>query len=686
LLVIGTYRPVEMLSDGHPLKNITQELYAYGSAFELAVGVLSEAAIEAYLEEHFAVGAHRCAPLQSLGRTLHARTDGNLLFLVALVNDLVEHGVLTPTATGWELKEEAATVESTIPDSIRHLVALQRERLSSTDQVLLEAASVAGMEFSTAAVAAALTTDIGIVERRCEQLAECQQFLKRLGVEEWPDGTLAARYGFLHALYQQLWHERVTPVQLQRFHLQIGERKEQAYGERAREIATELAIHFEQGREFWRAVQYHGLAGQQALQRSAAQEAIAHLSIALDLLRNIPASSERTQQEMSLHMALGFALMNTKGYAAPEVEHAYAQARALSEQLEDTPQLFSILIGLTAFYATRSKLQHARELSEHSLTIAQHVQDLALLLEAHRSMGHILFCQGNYLRARSHLEQAFSFYDREQHHTHAFLYGHNPGVFCLMHLAAVLWGLGYLAQAAKKSHEAIMLAREVGHPFTLAAALNMVSLLHIFHGEIAIASSWIEEEQTIATEHGFAFFMIVIPIHRAYLLAQQGQSEASILPLCQALVTFRSIGMEIGYPSQQALLAEVYGKAGQAEEGLSVLAEALAQVDKTGDRFYEAELYRLKGELTLQKQLKVASHKSQVEEAETCFLKAIEIARKQQAKMFELRATVSLARLWQQQGKRHEARQRLAEIYGWFTEGFDTVDLKEAKALLEELG
>src|SRR5215813_795163 len=287
-LVIGTYRPVEMLSDGQLLKGITQELYAHRQATELALGVLSEADIETYLATRFGVWAQPAAPIQNLARLLHHRTGGNPLFLVSLVHELIEHGVLMQTAAGWELKEDPAVMESTVPDTIRHLVARQSGRLSPEEQHALEAASIAGMAFSAASIAAALATDTAVVEHYCEQLAERQQFLTRLGVEAWPDGTLAARYSFLHALYQQLWHERVSPTQLQQFHHHIGQRKEQAYGARAPEIAAELAVHFEQGWNYRKAVHYLQHAGQNAMRRSAHQEAITHLTKGLALLMLLP--------------------------------------------------------------------------------------------------------------------------------------------------------------------------------------------------------------------------------------------------------------------------------------------------------------------------------------------------------------------------------------------------------------
>ena len=263
---------------------------------------------------------------------LHQRTGGNPFFLVSTIEDLIARGVFTNNSDAWVLQ---GTLEDVgISESIRHLVTRQSERLSPEERHTLEAASVAGMEFSAASVAAALMTDTAMVEHCCEQLVQRQQFLRRLGVEEWPDGTLAARYSFLHALHQQLWHEQVSPTQLQYYHVRIGERKEHAYGERVREVAAELAVHFEQGRNYRKAVQSLQHAGENAVYRSAYQEAIAHLTTGLQLLPHLSDTSDRIQQELTLQLTLGPALLSRKGITAPEVEQTYAGAYALCQRSE----------------------------------------------------------------------------------------------------------------------------------------------------------------------------------------------------------------------------------------------------------------------------------------------------------------------------------------------------------------
>jgi len=323
-------------------------------------------------------------------------------------------------------------------------------------------------------------------------------------------------------------------------------------------------------------------------------------------------------------------------------------------------------------------------LGEQLLSLAQNVQDPTLLAGAHLALGETLCFLGEFAAARAHVEQGIAVYDPRHHSLSAFLYVADFKVACLSYAAWTLWFLGYPDQALKRSQEARSLAQELAHPFSLAAALNYwVAMVYRFRREGPAVQELTEAGIVFANEQGFSSWVAVGIILRGWTLTEQGQVEEGIAQMRQGLAARRAAGPEHVRPYLFALLAEAYGRVGQAEEGLGVLAEALAMVDKNGERMYEAELYRLKGQLTLQS--KVPSPKSQAEEAEECFRNAIEIARKQQVKSLELRATTSLARLWQQQGKQKDAHQMLAEIYGWFTEGFDTKDLQEAKALLEEL-
>jgi predicted ATPase len=359
LLVVGTSRPVEAVVAAHPLRAVTQELRLHGQGVELVLPYLPETGVAAYLAQRYGAGTLPAA----LARVLHQRTGGNPLFLVAVVDALVQQGRLQEGPTGWALVGDLETVTMGVPASVRQLLERQFEQLAPEEQVLLEAASVVGVEFAAAAVAA-VAQAIEAVEACCDALARRGQFVQARGTADWPDGTVTASYGFRHALYRELVYDRVPASRRVRWHRQIGARLEAGYGARAPELAAELAEHFVRGRNAEQAVHYLQLAGAQAVQRSAHREALQHLTRGLELLAMLPETPARTQQELNLQLALGQALSATKGIAAPEVEQTYARARALCAQLGETPQLFPTLWGLCRFYRSRGALPTARELGE----------------------------------------------------------------------------------------------------------------------------------------------------------------------------------------------------------------------------------------------------------------------------------------------------------------------------------
>jgi DNA-binding winged helix-turn-helix (wHTH) protein/predicted ATPase len=678
LLVIGSYRPVEVLVREHPLRGLKQELQVHGECAELLLDFLSEEAVAEYLAVRFSVGTSSEAALPGLAYAIHRRTDGNPLFMVTVVNDLVARGMLAQRHDRWELQGRVEEVAGRVPESLRQLIAQQVERLSPEARRMLEVGSVAGVEFSAAAVAAGMETEVERVEDRGEELVRREHFLRASGTAEWPDGTVAARYGFLHALHQEEVYQRLTARQRQRLHLRIGEREEAGYGERAREIAVELAGHFEQGRDYRRAVQYLQRAGENAARRSAPHEVINLLTRGLKLLKTWPDTHERTRQELALRIGLGPPLIATKGYAAPETEQTYLRAHELCQAVGETDQLFPVLVGLQRFYLARPEMQIARELGEECLMLAQRTQDPIFLEEAHRAMGTTLYRLGEFVPARAHLERSIAVHDSLRYHSLASSYVLDSGD-CFSYLAWVLWCLGYRNRALECSRDQLNLAQESSNPLSLVWALITGVWLHLVHGEWQGVQEQAEKMITLTGEQGFPFWMAQGVIFRGWALAEQGQQERGIAQMREGLTAYRALRANVMVVSFLGLLAEAYRKFGEIEQGMAALLEALAQADKTGERWYEAELYRFKGELLLMQDEPDAS------QVESCFQRAIEIARNQSAKSWELRATISLARLWRQLGKREPARERLAEIYGWFTEGFDTRDLQEAKALMQEL-
>jgi predicted ATPase len=676
LFILGTYRPVDAIVRAHPIRTVMLELTQHRQGAELPLDSLSEAEVSAYLSRRFGG-----LPLVAdLARELHQRTRGHPLFLVTIVDELRRQGLLREEATGWDVSKTVEAIRGAVPDSLRQIIEQQLSHVRPEDQELLEAASLAGREFSAAALTAVSNQGTEDIEARLDALARQGQFLRAGGLVAWPDGTVAAGYSFRHDLYREILYDRVPPSRQRRWHLQIGTRKEAGYGARAREIAAELAVHFVQGRDLDRAVHYLRYAGENALQRSAYHEAATHLTKGVEVVQLLPDTPTRAQQELDLRIALGPALMAIKGPGDSEVEQVYTWARVLCTQVGETLQLFPVLWGLREFYNTRGELQTARELGEQGLALAERQHDPALVLEAHAALAATLFYLGEFAAACSHAEQGLALYDPQQHRHLAHRgAGQDVGVLCLNHLSASLGYLGYADQALQRSREMVTLARGLAHPLSLAAALSWTARFHQIRREPQVVHELADAVIALAIAQGFPQWWAQGIVLRGWALAEQGQAAEGVAQIRQGLAAWQATGAEIGRQWRLLLLAEAQGHMGQTGAGLATLAEALAVVARTGDRRDEAEIHRLTGEFLLRQ-----AGPSEPQ-AEACFRQALHVARRQQAKALELRVAMSLSRLWRQQGKRVEARQLLTEIYGWFTEGFDTADLQEAKVLLDAL-
>ena len=595
-----------------------------------------------------------------------AKTDGVPLFIEELVKMLLESGLVREEEDRYVLAGPLPPFA--IPSTLQDSLMARLDRLSA-GRDLAQLGAVLGREFAYDLLQAVSPLDEMTLQHGLAQLVDAELLYQR-GLPP------RSRYIFKNALIQDAAYQSLLKSTRQHYHQRIAQVLETRFPEAVETHPELLAQHYTEAGLHEQAVPYWQRAGTRALQRSANAEAIAHCRAGLALLPTLPQTPARLQDELALQITLGPALIATKGHAAPDVERTYSRARELCQQVGDTPQLFRVLRGLWLFYNVRAAHQTARELGEQCLRWAQQVQDPALLLEAHRPLGITSFCLGEIVSARAHLEQGIALYDPQQHRSHAFLYSLDPGMACCAYAAWALWLLGYAGQALQRSQEAILLAQE--HPLSLAQALSWTAWLHQLRREPQAAQERAEKVMALCSEQRFPYFLAWGTILQGWALAAQGQGGAGIAQMRQGLAAHRATGAEEHRPFFLALLAEAHGRAGQVEEGLSVLTEALAAVNKTGERVYEAELYRLKGEL-LQKQ---ATAMGAVEE---CFRQAVSVARQQSAKSLELRAVMSLSRLLKAQGQTTEARQMLTEIYAWFTEGFDTADLQEAKPLLEAL-
>lgn len=663
LLVLGTYRPAEAFQTDHPVHRVCQELQRHGLSQELRLDALSEVDVEAYV-------ASRCADLPvsaDVPRLLYQRTGGNPLFLITLLDDAVGQGQWQAQASG-------------VPESLRQLIEQQLARLPAAAQRLLEAASVVGTAFSVAAVAAGVEQDLEAVDTQCATWARHGQFVRAGGLETFPDGMVAARYRFVHDLYRETCYARLPISRRVRLHRQIGAYLETAYGVRAPEIAAELAGHFVQGHATAQAVRALGAAGEQALQRSAPDEARQHFTQALELLTTLPDTPERAQQELALQLPLGSALMAVRGAGAVEVESLYERARRLSAQVGTTSDEFAALWGLWRFSHARAQHHQAQDIGAALLLLAQRHPDPTLRLAAHQACGTTCYFLGEFVAARTHLEQGLAAYTAQRPTAMAYHVSIAPEVYCRAFMGQTLWMLGYPDQALHYSREACTLAQALAHSQTIAFAQYYAARTHMLRRDAQATLIHAEAVISLTTAQQFAYYLALGTFLRGWALAATGQPQDGLVQMQQGLQGTLATGAALVQPLFLPLLAEVCGSLGQVAEAQRLLTEAQELMAVSGQHFGAAEATRLQGMVYLQQARPDAA------QAERCFQHALDLARQQQAKARALRASISLARLWQQQGKVAEARHLLSAMYHDCTEGFDTGDMQEAAALVTALG
>jgi predicted ATPase len=676
LLVVLTYRPADLLTSRHPFGPLQLELQGRGVCREVALPFLSRDDLDRYLALAFA--GHRFPP--EFAAVLHARTGGNPLFMVDLLRYLRDRGAIVQEDGRWALARPVAELQRELPESVRSMVRRKVDQLDTADRQLLMAASIQCAEFDSAVVAHLLGREPAEVEERLDVLEHVHGLVQLVREQTYPDGTLTLRYGFVHVLYQHALYAALAPSRKAAWSAAAARALVGHYGDKSAGLAAGLAELFEVGRDPERAADYYLLATENAARLFAHHEAVALARRGVAVLQTLPDTPERARRELPLHVTLGVQLQVSQGYAAPEAEAIYARARALCEAVQEAPPLFRVLWGLWMFYFVRSELRKSLELAEQLFALAQKAGDPAQLLQAYQAFVVSFRNLGDSSAAREHMERGIALYDRRRHGSHTDVYGQDPAVVCLAFGAVALWVLGYPAQAVQRSQEAVALAEELGQPSSLALALYFDAHLRQYHRDASGVREKAEATMAVATEHGFSFWLAAALIIRGWALAERGEAAHGIAELRHGLNAWMATGGAIQRTYNLALLAEALGQEGRIDEGLGVLAEALGQVDHTAEAFHQAELYRLRGEFLLRQGPADVACRA----AEASFRQALDIARRQQARSLELRAAMSLTRLYQAQGRQAEARPILEECYRWFTEGFDTHDLQEARLLLEE--
>ena len=672
LFTVVTARP-EALDDTHPFREVTRKLAAKDRAHELALDLLSPDDVHQYVDLEF--------PKHRFPRTfitlIHRQTEGNPLFMVDLLRDLRARGVLTQRQSSWIL---GPISDLELPKRIESLIDQKVVALADVDRGLLSWAAVQGYEFDSAVLARASDLRGTNVEERLDVLERRHALIRRVGHEELPGG-LTVKYRFTHVLYQNALEARVrrTPTRHAELSLAVADALIGLYGAQRKVVASLLGRLFEAGRDFSQAAECFQIAAENAAQISAHYEASTLLTRGLELLERVTPGRSRDECELGMQLALGASLMALSGFAADGVHDAYARAKQLCETLGNPePQVQIVLRGLWGYHLVRAEYAAARELAHSLHSLARRANNHALLVEGNHALAFTLCHMGQFTTAVMYRREAIRLHAERPGMDYGFPFALDPGVGCGVEYAMDLWMLGYPDQARSEARRALELAESLGHPYSHGFALMFTSVIHELRGEIDKTLEHAEHGIRLAREHGLKEVLGWSMLRKGWAVAMSGAFDEGIALQRTVLKRQRELGSEIARPHFLAALAQSMLEAKRPAEALATIEEALETVQKTGARYYYAEALRMRGECA------VALGEISTR-AEDLFWQAREVARGQEAKCFELRATISLARLFGRSDKTQEGRARLLEIYGWFSEGFDTEDLREARELLAGL-
>jgi DNA-binding winged helix-turn-helix (wHTH) protein/predicted ATPase len=602
-------------------------------------------------------------------RQLVAKSDGVPLFAEEMTRMVLESDLVTERDDHYELRGTLPPLA--IPATLHDSLMARLDRLGIGKQVAQLGATL-GREFSYELLRAVAPLDEQTLQRGLARLVDAELLYQR----GFPP---QARYIFKHALIQETAHQSLVRSTRQRYHKQIAAVLEGQFPDICHSQPELLAHHYTEAGVPRQAVTYWQQAGQSATARSAHLEAIAHFRQALALNATLTDAAERQQRELALQTTLGVALAATQGYAAPDVEAAYIRAQELCQQVGDMRQLFTVLRGLWLVHLVRGTLPTAYALGEQLLQLAQRTQETTHLLEAHRGLGTSLFLRGEFALAWTHLEQGIRLYDVARHRDLAIHYGQDSGAVYFGYAAWTLWMQGYAQQALHYIHEALALARQLKHPYSEGFALTFAAWLCQWRREPQAVLHHTTESMALAREHQFPLLLAHGMILQGWARLAHAHQAEGLEQIYQGLAAYQATGTGLARSYLLTLLAEALWKVGKLDAALSVLTEAAMLAEKQDEHWWQAEICRLHGELLLHQE------SADLAQAEALFQQARHIAYQQQARFLELRATMSLCRLWQRQGKEARARYVLKDIYAWFSEGFDTTDLAEAAALLEAL-
>jgi tetratricopeptide (TPR) repeat protein len=681
LLLVGTYRSTEVVSQLHPLREVVRDLRSQEECGFLRLELLSRPAVAAYLGARLAPDR----PSEALVTEIHELTDGNALFMATVLDYLIDHDLLD--AADGETSSVEGLDRLGIPGTVGQFIEQQLDELADPDRQLLEIAAAVGVEFSAAAVLAAAGEDhpelhAKDVTDRCSTLAWDTGLLIERELAEWPDGTVTAQYRFHHALYQEVLYGTLPPDRRVAIHRRVGARLAAGFGTRAGEIAAELAMHFQRGEDFARAIPFLARAAETALHRAAHREALDYTNRGLELIERTPDITDRAAVELRVRMMQTVALVTLYGAGAPGVEQAYRQAREVSAEIDDAMLLGPVLYGLWNYAFNRGRMSDAAELSDQLHGLARRQPDAVLEIHAHGTTGYNHVMAGHPATALPHLERCHALYDPVAHRRLALDYGEDPGVNSHQWAAYATWLLGYPDRARRHATEARELALNLGYPNDIAQATWFGTVVHILCRDLYRARQLSDALLNVCREYELTRWSALAHLVGAWMIAKAGEPHRAVSEMREGLADYSGAS---GFPYfSSSLLAETLALAGDAAAAMETTSGALVMARRTGQLWYAPELARLRGDILLR--LEPSPDADHETDAERAFVEALDMARRQEAKSLELRAATSLARLWQSHDETQRARVLLAGTYRWFSEGHETGDLQAAAALLAELG
>jgi len=608
--------------------------------------------------------ARKPLPTQVISEVV-AKTDGVPLFIEELTKMVLESGLLEERESRYALNGPLPPLA--IPNTLQDSLMARLDRLAPV-KGLAQLGAVLGREFSYSLLQAVSQLDDDALRHGLDQLVAAEFFYQQGAPPE-------ATYRFKHALVQESAYHSLLKSVRQQHHQRTADVLASRFPETVESRPELLAHHYTEAGLTEQAIPYWQVAAQRALQRYANHEAVSHASRGLELLATLPDTPGRAKLELSLQLILAPSLSFMRGPQA--VEDIHARALELARQVGSTPELFPALAGFGYGQMVHGKLREARSLAEEFLELAHPHQDPLVLAVGHRMLAYTAWWQGDFVDVLDHSREGLALYHPDQHRGCLIRYSQDSGVVCGYVRALAHWALGYPAQAVLTMESTLVHARSLAHPYSIAITLLFAAQLSQLRRDTASARTQAEEALAISAEHGLDAVWLWCLLPRGWAIAQEGDVPAGITDISEAMTRRRAANIGAVWPWFYTILAEAQGQLGKIDDALAGLEEALQWVQRNDEHLYEAEAHRIRGELLFKQHDPAA--------AETCFQQALTVARNQQAKSWELRAAMSMARMWLQQNRTDEARQLLAPVYDWFTEGFDTADLIEAKALLDQL-